>query len=134
MVVVDKVMKVMHFIPLKTTQKEDNVVDAYMKEVARLHGIPKTVVSDRDSKFSSKFWKGLFKGFGMNLNFSTTYHPDSNGQIERVNQVIEYMLRMYAMEKPSKWQDYLHLVEFAYNNGYQTSLKMSLFEALYGKK
>jgi hypothetical protein len=70
----------------------------------------------------------------MNLNFNTTYHPESDGKIERVNRVIEDMLRMYVMDKPSKWEDYLHLVEFTYNNGYQASLKMSPFEALYGKK
>jgi transposase InsO family protein len=99
-----------------------------------LHGIPKTIVSDRDPKFTSNFWKGLFKGFRMNLNFSTAYHPESDGQTERVNRVIEDMLRMYVMDKPSKWEDYLHLVEFTYNNGYQASLKMSPFEALYGRK
>jgi hypothetical protein len=70
----------------------------------------------------------------MNMNFSTTYHPDSDGKIERVNRVIEYILRMYVMEKPSKWEDYLHLVEFTYDNGYQASLKMIPFEALYGRK
>jgi hypothetical protein len=134
MVVVDKLTKAAHFIPLKTTHKETNVVDIYMREVARLHGIPKTIVSDRDLKFTSKFWKGLFKGFRTNLNFSTTYHPESDGKTERVNQVIEDMLRMYVMDKPSKWEDYLHLVEFSYNNGYQASLKMSPFEALYGRK
>jgi hypothetical protein len=91
-------------------------------------------VSDRDSKFTSNFWKGIFKGFGTNMNFSTTYHPETDGQTERVNQVIEDMLRMYVMDKPSKWEDYLHLVEFSYNNGYQASLKMSPFEALYGRK
>ena len=68
------------------------------------------------------------------MNFSTTYHPESHGKIERANQVIEYMLRMYVTNKPSKWEDYLHLVEFSYNNGYHTSLKMSPFEALYGRK
>jgi transposase InsO family protein len=98
-----------------------------------LHGIPKTIVSDRDPRFTSKFWKRLFKGFGTNLNFSTTYHPKFDGKTERVNQVIEDMLRMYVMEKPSKWEDYIQLVEFSYNNGYQASLKMGLFEALYGK-
>jgi hypothetical protein len=134
MVVVDKLTKAAHFIPLKTTHKEANVVDIYMREVARLHGIPKTIVSDRDPKFTSKFWKGLFKGFRTNLNFNTAYHPESDGKTERVNQVIEDMLRMYVMDKPSKWEDYLHLVEFSYNNGYQASLKMSPFEALYGRK
>jgi hypothetical protein len=134
MVVVDKLTKAAHFIPVKLTHKAANIVDVYMKEIARLHGIPKTIVSDKDPKFTSKFWKGLFNGFGTNLNFSTTYHPKSNGQTKRVNQVIEDMLRMYVMDKPSKWEDYLHLVEFAYNNGYQASLKMSPFEALYGRK
>jgi hypothetical protein len=134
MVVVDKLTKDAHFIPLKTTHKVTNVVDIFMREIARLHGIPKTIVSDRDPKFTSKFWKGLFKGFRMNLNFSTAYHPESDGKTEWVNRVIEDILRMYVMEKPSKWEDYLHLVEFAYNNGYQASLKMSPFEALYGRK
>ena len=72
-------MKVAHFIPLKNTHKETDVVDIFMKEVARLHGIPKTIVSGRDPKFTSNFWKGLFKGFIMNLNFSTTYHPKLDG-------------------------------------------------------
>jgi hypothetical protein len=76
----------------------------------------------------------LFKGFGTNINFSATYHPQTDGKIERVNQIIEDMLRMYVMDKPSKWEDYLHLVEFAYNNGYQYSLRMIPFEALYGTK
>jgi hypothetical protein len=70
MVVVDKLMKAAHFIPLKTTHKEADVADIFMKEVARLHRIPKTIVSDRDPKFTSNFWKGLFKGFRMNMNFS----------------------------------------------------------------
>jgi exosome complex RNA-binding protein Rrp4 len=68
------------------------------------------------------------------LNFSTTYHPETDGQTKRVNQVIEDMLMMFVMDIPSKWEDYLHLVEFAYNNGYQASLKMIPFEALYVRK
>jgi hypothetical protein len=78
-VVVDKLTKATHFIPLKTTHKETDVVDIFLKEVACLHGIPKTIVLDRDPKFTSNFWKGLFKGFGTNINFSTTYHPKFNG-------------------------------------------------------
>jgi transposase InsO family protein len=134
MVVVDKLTKAAHFIFVKKTPNTTNIVDIYLKEVARLHGIPKAIVSDRDSKFTSNFWKGLFKGLGTNLNFSTTYHPESDGQTKRVNQIIEDMLRMHVMDKPSKWEDHLHLVEFAYNNGYQASIKMSPFEALYGGK
>jgi hypothetical protein len=97
-----------------------------------LHGIPKTIVSNRDPNFTSNLWKGLFKGFRMNLNFITTYHPESDGQTERVNYVIEDILRMYVMDKPSKWEDNLHLVEFTYNNGYRALLKISPFEVLYG--
>ena len=109
MVVVDKITKAAHFILVKLTHKAANIVDVYMREIARLHGIPKTIVSDRDPKFTSKFQKGLFNGFGKNLSFSTTYHLESDGQIERVNQVTEDMLRMYVMDKPYKWEDYLHL-------------------------
>jgi transposase InsO family protein len=105
-----------------------------MKEISRLHGIPRTIVSNRDTKFTSNLWKRLFKLFGTNINFITTYHPKTNGKTERVNRIIEDMLRMYVMDKPSKWEDYLHLVEFAYNNGYQDSFKMIPFEALYGRK
>jgi hypothetical protein len=79
MVVVDKLTKDAHFIPLKTTHKATYVVDIFLKEVARLHGIPKTIVSDRDPKFTSNFWKGLFKEFGTNLNFSTAYHLEFDG-------------------------------------------------------
>ena len=131
MVVVDKLTKVAHFIPLKTTHRAADVVDIFLKEVARLHGIPKTIVSNRDPKFTSNFWKGLFKGFIRNLNFSTTYHPETDEKTERVNWVIDDMLRMYVMDKPLEWEGYLHLVEFAYNNGYQAYLNMIPFEVLY---
>jgi hypothetical protein len=109
MVVVDKITKATHFIPMKVTHKETNVADIYMREVAHLHGIRKKIVSNRDPMFTSKFWKGLFHGFKTNLKLSTTYHSESDGKI-RVNQVIEDMLRMYVMEKPYKWEDYIHLV------------------------
>jgi transposase InsO family protein len=127
MVVVDKLTKVAHFVPMKTMHTTTNIAEIFMKEIARLHGIPRKIVSDRDTKFTSNFWRGLFKGFGTNLNFSTAYHPQTDGQIERVNQIIEDMLRMYVMDNPSKWEYYLHLVEFANNNRYQSSLRMSPF-------
>ena len=79
MVVVDKLTKAAHFIPLKTTHKVADVSDIFLKEVACLHEIPKMIVSDRDPKFTSNFWKALFKGFRMNLNFSIAYHPESDG-------------------------------------------------------
>jgi hypothetical protein len=112
MIVVDKLTKDAHFISVKLNHKETNIIDVYMKGIDRLHGIPKTIVSDRDPKITSNFWKGLFNGFGTNLNFSTTYHPKSDGKTKRVNQVFEDMLRMYVMDKPYKWEDYLDLVEF----------------------
>ena len=130
MVVVDKLTKAAHFVPVKSTHKAADIAEIFMREIARLHGIPKAIVSDRDSKFTSNFWKGLFKELGTSLNLSTAYHPQTDGQTERVNQVIEDMLRMYVMDQPSKWENYLYLVEFAYNNGYHTSLKMSPFGAL----
>ena len=132
MVVVDKLTKATHFIPVKTTHKVANIANIYVKEVARLHGILNAIVSDRDSKFTSNFWKGLFKGFGTSLNMSTSYHPQTDGQTERVNQVIEDMLRMYVMDLPSKWED--HLVEFYYNNGYHSSLNKIPFDSMYGRK
>jgi hypothetical protein len=75
MVVVDKLTKASHFIPVKITHKATNIVDIFMREITRFHGIPKTIVCDKDPKFTSIFWKGLFKGFGTNLNFNTTFHP-----------------------------------------------------------
>jgi hypothetical protein len=134
MVVIDKIIKSTHFIPVKSTFKAINIAKILMKEIFRLHGIPKMVISDRDVKFTSTFWKELFVGINTNLNFSTSYHPQMDGQIERTSKIIEDMLRMYVRTKPIKWEDYLHLVEFAYNNGYQTLAKLSPFEILYGRK
>jgi hypothetical protein len=118
MVVVDKLTKDAHFIPVKNTHKEKNVEEIYMKEVSRLHGVPKAIVLDKYPKFTSNFWKVFLKGFGINLNLITTYHPKSDGEKERTNKIIEDMLRMYVMDDPSKWEDYIHLVELSYNNGY----------------
>jgi hypothetical protein len=133
MVVVDKLSKSAHFIPVKSTCKAIDIANIFMKEIFRLHGMPKEIVSDRDTKFTSNFWKSLMVGLETKLLFSTAYHPQTDGQTERVNQILEDMLRMHVMHQPKKWEDYLPLVEFAYNNGYQESLKMSPFEVLYGR-
>jgi hypothetical protein len=98
MVVVDKLTKYVHFIPVKLVLKVANIVEIYMQEITKFHGVPKTIVSDIGSKFTSNFWKGIFKGFGTNMNFSTTYHPKIDGQTKRENWVIEDMLRMYVMD------------------------------------
>ena len=133
MVVVDKLRKATHFIPVKSTYKAINIADSFMKEIYRLHGVRKVVISNRDAKFTRIFWKALFKGLYTKLNFSIAYHSQNVGQIERVNQNFE-MLRMDVMDEPDKWEDYLHLVEFAYNNNFQASNKLSPFEILYGRK
>ena len=134
MVVVNKLSKATHFIPVKTTYKAANIVDIFLKQIFRLHGIPKAIISDRDPKFTGKFWKSLFKGINTTLNFSTSFHTQTDGQTERVNQVLEDLLRMYVKEQLGKWEDYLHLVEFAYNNHYHASARYSPFEILYGRK
>jgi hypothetical protein len=84
MVVVDKLTKTTHFLPMKTIHTTTNIVEIFMKEIARLHGIPRTIVSNIDTKFTSNFWRGLFKGFGTNINFSTTHHPQTDGQTEEI--------------------------------------------------
>jgi hypothetical protein len=102
MVVVDKLTEDAHFILVKLARKAMNIAEIYMQEIAKLHGVPKTIVSDKYSKFTLNFLKGIFKGFGRNMNFSTTYHPETYAQIERVNRVLEDILRMCVMDKPSK--------------------------------
>jgi hypothetical protein len=134
MVVVYKLSKSAHFILVKSTCKEIDIANIFMKEIFKLYGMPREIISDRDMKFTSIFWRSLMAGFETKLLFSTTYHPQTDGKTERVNQILEDMLRMHVMHQPKKWEDYLPLVEFAYNNGYQESLKMSLFEALYGRQ
>ena len=103
MAMVDKLTKAEHFILVKSMHKTDDIAKIFMKDIFKLHGLPKAVVSHQDVKFTSNFWKGLFLDLGMKLNFSTSYHPNTDGKIERVNQVLEDMLCMYVMDKPTKW-------------------------------
>ena len=117
MVVVDKLTNEAHIIPIKSTHKTDDIAKIFMKEIFKLHGLPKAIIFNRDTKFTSNFWKDLFSYIGTKLNFNTAYHPENDGKTERVNQVLEDMLHMYVMGKPTKWEDYLLLVEFSYNNG-----------------
>ena len=90
MVVVHKLSKESHFILVKTTYKAANIADIFMKQIFHLHGIPKVIIFDRNPKFTGNFWKSLFKGLNTNLNFSTSFHPQIDGQTERVNQILEY--------------------------------------------
>jgi hypothetical protein len=126
MVVVDKLSKSAHFIPIKSTYKAIDIAQIFMKEIFRLHGMPREIIFDRDTKFTSNFWKSPMAGLETKLLFSTTYHPQTDGQTERVNQILEDMLRMHVMHQPRKWENYLPLVEFAYNNDYQASLTSSM--------
>ena len=116
---------------MKSTYKGVHILDIFLKEIFILHGIPKEIISNRDVNFTENFWRYLFSGLEMELNFSTAYHPQTYIHIERVNQGVEDMLRMYVMNNPTKWEDYLHLADFTCNNSYQTSIKMSPFEILY---
>eukprot|EP00253_Pinus_taeda_P003664 PITA_03664 len=134
MVVVDKLSKSAHFIPVQSTYRVAQITNIFMQNIFKLHGLLKTIISDHDVKFTSTFWRTLFEGLGTQLNFSTAYHPQTDGQTKRVNQVVEDMLRSYVMQQPTRWEEYFHLVEFAYKNGYHVSLQMSPFEVLYGRK
>ncbi|KAL0553922.1 hypothetical protein IC582_007826 [Cucumis melo] len=132
-VVVDRLTKSAHFVPGKSTYTASKWAQLYMSEIVRLHGVPVSIVSDRDARFTSKFWKGLQTAMGTRLDFSTAFHPQTDGQTGRLNQVLEDMLRACALEFPGSWDSHLHLMEFAYNNSYQATIGMAPFEALYGK-
>jgi transposase InsO family protein len=109
-------------------------VELYIARILSLHGVPKTIVSDRGPQFVSKFWEELHKSLGTKLLHSSTYHPQTSGQTERVNHILEDMLRACVLEFPQKWDDCPPLAEFSYNNSYQESIKMAPFEALYGRR
>jgi transposase InsO family protein len=134
LVVVDRLTKVAHFIPVRSKSTAVDIARVFVREIFRLHGMPKTLVSDRDVKFTSHLWGAFFEAVGTSLKMSTTFHPKTDGQTERVNQVMEDMLRMYCLDEPTKWYEYLPLVEFVYNNTHHSSLGMTPFSALYGQE
>lgn len=105
-----------------------------MTKIITLYGVPKIIVSDQGSQITSAFWLRLRQALGTELQHSTAYHPQTDGQTERVNQTLEDMLRACALTYGTQWEDILPYAEFSYNNGYQESLKISPFEALYGRK
>jgi hypothetical protein len=133
-VVVDRLTKSAHFIPMKTTNSASESVTLYMKEVIRLDGVPKSIVSDRDSKFVSKFWESLHSALGTKLSLSVAFHPQTDGQSVRTIQTLEDMLRACILSWKGSWEDHLALAEFVYNNSYQASIKMAPYEALYGRR
>lgn len=132
-VVVDRLTKTAHFIPFKTTCSRSELARLYMEYVVRLHGAPLSIVSDRDTRFNAKFWQSFQEAMGTDLSFSTAFHPQTDGQSERLVQILEDMLRACVLDFGESWCEYLHLAEFAYNNSYQSSIGMAPFEALYGR-
>ena len=133
-VIVDRLTKSAHFLSIRLDYSMDRLADLYVNEIVRLHGIPISIVSDRDPRFTSRFWKELQSDFGTRLNFSTAFHPQTDGQSERVIQVLEDMLRGCVIDFLGSWDRYIPLMEFAYNNSYQSSIGMVPYEALYGRR
>jgi transposase InsO family protein len=129
----DRLTKVAHFIPIKTTYSRPQLVELYMSRIICLHGVPKKIVSDRGTQFTLKFLERLHETLDTQLRFSSAYHPQTYGQTERVNQILEDMLRAYALQYGRSWDKSLLYAKFSYNNSYQESLKMALFEMLYGR-
>ena len=129
--IVDRLTKSTHFLAMKTTDSMNSLAKLYIQEIVRLHGIPLSIVFDKDPKFTSQFWKSLQRALYTQLNFSTIFHPQTDGQSERVIQILEDMLRACVLDFGGNWADYLPLVEFAYNNNFQPSICMAPYEALY---
>jgi hypothetical protein len=133
-VIVDRLTKVAHFIPVKTTYSGAKLAELYMSQIVCQHGVLKKIVSDRGSQFTSKFWEKLHESIDTRLNFSSAYHPHTDGQTKRTNQILEDMLRAYALKYGKSWDKSLPYTEFSYNNSYQASIEMAPYEALYGRQ
>jgi transposase InsO family protein len=133
-VIVDRLTKVAHFVPVKTQHRTERLAELYVEHILRLHRAPRSIVSDRGPQFVAKFWRSFRKLMGTTLNYNTTFHPQTDGQTERVNQVLEDMRRACALTYGTDWESSLPFAEFSYNNSFQASLRMAPFEALYGRK
>jgi transposase InsO family protein len=110
------------------------LAELYVENILKLHGALRSIVSDRGPQFTAQFWKSLHASMGTELNYSTPFHPQTDGQMERVNQVLEDLLRACVLTYGSDWEKSLSYAEISYNSSYQASLKMAPFEALYGRK
>ncbi|GJW18646.1 putative reverse transcriptase domain-containing protein [Tanacetum coccineum] len=133
-VIVDRLTKSAHFLPAKENDSMEKLTRQYLKEVVSRHGVPVSIISDRDGRFVSQFWQSLQEAFGTQLDMCTAYHPETNGQSERTIQTLEDMLRACVIDFGKGWDRHLPLIEFSYNNSYHTSIKAAPFEALYGQK
>lgn len=132
--IADRSTKTAHFLPVKTTHSMDQLATLYIQEIVRLHGVPVSITSDRDTRFTSRFWKSFQKALGTWLSFSTTYHPQTDGQSECTIQTLEDMLCACSLDLQGNWEDHLPLAEFAYNNSFQASIGMAPYEVLYGRQ
>ncbi|GKE08986.1 putative reverse transcriptase domain-containing protein [Tanacetum coccineum] len=133
-VIVDRLTKSAYFLPMKKTGSMEKLTHLYLKEIVCRHGVPVSIISDRDSRFASGFWGSLQKALGTGINMSTAYHSETDGQSERTIQTLEDMLRACVIDFGSSWDRHMPLVEFSYNNSYHASIKAAPFEALYGRK
>jgi transposase InsO family protein len=133
-VTVDRLTKMAHLIPIKTTYSEPQQAELYMSNIVCLHRVPKKIVSDRGTQFTSKFWERLHETLGTQLCFSSAYHPQTDGHTKRVNQILEDMLRACAMQYGRSWDKSLPCAEFSCNNSYQESLNVTPFEMPYGHR
>ena len=133
-VIVDRLTKSAHFLPIQQGDPLDKLTRLYVAKIVRLHGVPTSIVSDRDARFTSHFWESLQKALGTRLHFSTAFHPQTDGQSERTIQTLEDIMRASVFEFQGNWDEYLPLIEFAYNNSYHSSIGMAPYKALYGRK
>jgi hypothetical protein len=127
-VIVDRLTKVAHFIPVKMTYSGAKVAELYMSRIMCLHGVPKAIMSDRGSQFTSKFWEKLHESMDTKLNFSLAYHPQTDGQTERTNQILEDMLRACALKYGKSRDKSLPYAEFSYNNSYEDGSTQSAIQ------
>lgn len=133
LVVVDRLSKYGHFAPLKADFSSLKVAETFMHSVVKLHGFPKSIVSDRDKVFTSKFWQHLFKLSGTSLAMSSSYHPQTDGQSEALNKCVELYLRCFTGDNPRSWSRLLSWAEFWYNTSFHSSIGMTQFRAVYGR-
>jgi transposase InsO family protein len=131
-IIVDRLTNVAHFILVKTTYSVAKLTELYVLNSMPTWGTKK-IVSDRGSQFTSKFWEKLHESIDTKLNFNSTYHPQTDGQTERTNQILEDMLRACALKYRKSWDKSLPYTKFSYNNSYQANIKMAPYEALYGR-
>ncbi|KAK8302664.1 hypothetical protein V6Z11_D04G100900 [Gossypium hirsutum] len=133
-VIFDRLRKSPYFIAVRTDWSLQKLVEVYTKEIVRLHDVPMSIISDRDPWFTASFLKQLHKFLGTGLNFSTGFHPQVDEQSERVFKILEDMLRTCVIDFESGWERYLPLVDFVYNNSFQSSIQMAPYEVLYSRR